>query len=290
MVLNFAKGLVKKGASAAVGAVSDSFHRRKIRKKFESYFKETPTHRDPFVFGNAFAGDFVATETLHQFQGIELLEACAGVFLNSHKATTATKFYEPDADVRHKYFRTLSNWQNDYEAAKGSISEIKRGIECLSEISPEAFTKSDDVQTNFKNWIKDMKEEVYSALDQLLDRAAFYEASKLDLKDHLEAFSNKLDDAEVAELIGENQSKVVTLYKTMSDAFGRNELVELQRLAAVPEDVNRINQIETVIDLYTLKMRRVNEDKTLSDDERDVKIASWQSLMEADIQALGGAS
>ncbi len=70
----------------------------------------------------------------------------------------------------------------------------------------------------------------------------------------------------------------------------RNDLVELQRLAAVPEDVNRINQIETIIDLYTLKMRRVNEDKTLSDDERDVKIASWQSLMEADIQVLGGAS
>ncbi len=257
MVLNFAKGLVKKGASAAAGAVSNSFHRRKIRKKFESYFKETPEHRDPFVFGNAFAGDFVVAGTLHQFQGVELLEACAGIFLNSHKTTTAKKFYEPDAAIRHKYYRDLSGWENDYEAVKGTTSEIKKGVECLSEIPPETLTKLENVQSNFKNWVMEMKEEVYSALDKLLDRAAFYEASKLDLKDHLEAFSNELDDAQVAELIGENQSKIVTLYKGMSDAFMRNDLVELQRLAAVPEDVNRINQIETIIDLYTLKMRRV---------------------------------
>ena len=290
MVLNFAKGLVKKGASAAAGAVSNSLHRRKIRKKFEAYFKEPPTHRDPFIFGNAFAGDFVATETLHQFQGIELLEACAGTLLNSHKTTTATRFYEPDAAIRHKYYRDLSGWKDDYEAAKGSVSEIKKGIEYLSEIPPETLTKLEDVQSNFKNWVMEMKEEVYSALDKLLDRSAFYEASKLDLNDHLEAFSNELDEAQVADLIGENQSKIVTLYKAMSDAYGRNDLVELQKLAAVPEDVNRINQIETIIDLYTLKMRRVNEDKSLTDEERDMKTASWQSLMEADIQALGGAS
>lgn len=290
MVLNFAKSLVKKGASAAAGAVADRYHQRNVRKKFEAYFKGPVDHRDPFMFAKAITSEPGSASELDDLQNIELLEACASLLVCCLGISGDPELQSDNSEKRHKYIQTFFGGNRDTDAVRGLIADVKTAIDKLAGMDLSTITKAPMVKINFEDWLKDMKEEVFSNLDKLLDRAAYYEAGKLELKDHLEAFTDKLDEAEVNNLIGENQAKIVDLYKAMSDAFRDNDLVELNRLAAVPKDVNRINQIETIIDLYTLKMRRVNEDSSLTDHEREVKLASWQSLMEADIQALGGAN
>ncbi len=67
-----------------------------------------------------------------------------------------------------------------------------------------------------------------------------------------------------------------------------DDLIDLHRLAAIPKDVNRINQIETIVDLYNLKLSRTSKDANLSEEDRNRKMQALEHLMEKDVEALGG--
>lgn len=106
---------------------------------------------------------------------------------------------------------------------------------------------------------------------------------------HLAGLKDRLDSAKLDELVGNNQGELVEVYRAIHDAFQRHDLIDIHRLAAIPKDVNRINQIEAIIDLYNLKLMRTREDKKLSEKEKDRKVQALEHLMEKDIEALGGA-
>jgi len=142
---------------------------------------------------------------------------------------------------------------------------------------------------NFKEWkereLSACMEEIKNYADSLKKALA----GTFGVEIHLAALKSRLDSAKIEELIGENQGEMVQLYRAMFDAFDKNGLIPINQLAAVPKDVHRINQIETIIDLYTMKINRVKKDKKLSDEERDRKVQAWEHLMAKDIDALGGA-
>ena len=127
------------------------------------------------------------------------------------------------------------------------------------------------------------------ACDVAVDRMRSTLDGTIPIDAHLAALKGRLDNAEVDELIRENQGELVLLYRSLSDAFERNDLIDINKLAAVPKDVHRINQIETIIDLYTMKINRAKADESLSDEDREKKIQAWEHLMEKDIDALGGS-
>ena len=106
---------------------------------------------------------------------------------------------------------------------------------------------------------------------------------------HLAGLKDRLDTAQLDEMIGENQAELVEVYRAIHDAFERHDLIEIHRLAAIPKDVNRINQIETIVDLYNLKLSRTRKDTSLSEEDRERKMQALQHLMEKDVDALGGA-
>ncbi len=72
----------------------------------------------------------------------------------------------------------------------------------------------------------------------------------------------------------------------MKESFEEKGLVPIDRLARVTADVERINQMETVIDLYSQKIKTVKADETLDEDEREAKIDYWQRLRDRDISRL----
>ena len=126
-------------------------------------------------------------------------------------------------------------------------------------------------------------------LEIMLDRARAMFDGTTPVQMHLSGLKDRLDVAGLDEMIGENQPELVEVYRAIHDAFERHDLIEIHRLAGIPKDVNRINQIETIVDLYNLKLSRTRKDTSLSDEERERKIQALEHLMEKDVEALGGA-
>lgn len=126
-------------------------------------------------------------------------------------------------------------------------------------------------------------------LEIALERAQTMFDGSTPVELHLRALKDRLNTAKLDEMIGANQAELVEVYRAIHDAFERHDLIAIHRLAAIPKDVNRINQIETIVDLYNLKLSRAREDTSLAEEDRERKIQALEHLMEKDVEALGGA-
>lgn len=284
MVWQIVKKILSEIGGFVVYGISFLWETWRIRKKFESYFSNKHEDYDPFLLSRIISENDYFSQNIDVFTKHYLIDSICSGF------NEIRRHYLDENNLNYSVMTLNAGIQEIHlDVAMGTVNRLKALFEQLDRFDPSDVTKNTDVCENFLNWKQNVKQEFFKKIDDLMQQARLIQAERLDLTDHLDAFTDRLDDAEIDELIQGNQGKIVNLYRAMSDAFQRNELVELQRLAAVPKDVNRINQIETIIDLYTLKMRRVNEDESLSEEEREMKLASWQALMEADIQALGGA-
>lgn len=178
----------------------------------------------------------------------------------------------------------------DYDDYEFQIfSFLNEGLEKLKECSIEK-SAGKSANKHFQIWLEETVDPIIKLVnDQRIVQEKLL-AGSLPIEAHIKAFRGFLEnDAELDDLIGENQGEMVQLYRAMHDAFERKGLIAINRLATVPKDVHRINQIETIIDLYSLKIKRVKEDENLSDDERQRKVEAWKHLMEKDVEALGGA-
>lgn len=113
-------------------------------------------------------------------------------------------------------------------------------------------------------------------------------SNEFELETHIDTLASQLDDATLDQLVGENQGNLVVLYKAIHDAFQKHGLISINRLASVSKDVHRVNQIETIIDLYNMKIHRTENDEALPEGVRERKVQALQHLMEKDIDALGG--
>lgn len=114
--------------------------------------------------------------------------------------------------------------------------------------------------------------------------------SKLPLQHFLRFMRHKLQVVESAEFQGENHSELVQLFISLKKSFLRNKLIEPDRLEQILPDVLRINQIETIIDLYGEKIHTVKQNAALDEEERQMKIDYWIRLRDRDIQELEGSS
>lgn len=128
-----------------------------------------------------------------------------------------------------------------------------------------------------------------NTLEIALNRARPMFDGTIPVEAHLNGLRERLNEAKLDELVGQSQAELVEVYRSIHDAFERHDLIDIHRLAAIPKDVNRINQIEVIIDLYNLKLGRTRNDASMSEEEKTRKLQALEHLMEKDIEALGGA-
>jgi len=106
------------------------------------------------------------------------------------------------------------------------------------------------------------------------------------LEMHFDAFLEKLGEIEPNQLKGTKHNKFVQLYTAMSDTFKEHGLIPLEKLIHISKDAERINQIESVLDLYTEKQTTVKNDTSLDDETKSTKLAYWQRMLDRDIARL----
>lgn len=103
---------------------------------------------------------------------------------------------------------------------------------------------------------------------------------------HTDSFVKRLD--ELQEVVkGDSENKLLTLYAKLKVSLEAASKIPLQRRLDAFHEVERLNHIETVMDLYSEKIRRVREDDSLDELEQEEKISSWKALRDkviADLQ------
>ncbi|CAM2005285.1 hypothetical protein APED_01360 [Acanthopleuribacter pedis] len=135
------------------------------------------------------------------------------------------------------------------------------------------------------------KEQEITLQKAQAERALFerlQEFAQLPLEKFLAFFAQKLEQVTEAEFQGKNHTGLLELYLNLKKSFERNGLISLERLEEVTPDVQRINQIETIMDLYGEKIRKVKQDGLLDDEEQLMKVEYWIRLRDKDIQELEG--
>lgn len=109
----------------------------------------------------------------------------------------------------------------------------------------------------------------------------------LPLNDLINVFINRLSTETNSDaLIGDKHSQYLDLYNALIKVFSDHKILSPEKLHSITQDVHRINQIETLIDLYSEKIRRAKRDDDLDEDERETKVAYWQRLMDKEISDL----
>ena len=193
-------------------------------------------------------------------------------------------------EMRNLLESNLRNAIDSGSAETSLLTRLSLGLKAAkSSLSITKITNS-KCNINFRSWLEEAVDPIIETIEnetKTMERAL---AGTLSIDAYITAFKDFLEnEAKLDDLLGENQGEMVQLYRAMHDAFDRHGLIAINKLATVPKDVHRINQIETIIDLYNLKISRTEKDKKLDADVKSRKIQALQHLMEKDIEALGGA-
>jgi len=80
------------------------------------------------------------------------------------------------------------------------------------------------------------------------------------------------------------KSLLYELYLTLKSYLQDVEEIPLDRLDAVQDDVLRINQIETILDVFSQKIMAVKHDPSIDEEERDFQLDYWVRDREQHIQ------
>lgn len=103
---------------------------------------------------------------------------------------------------------------------------------------------------------------------------------------HIEVFSDSIDELEQLVIKGDEENHVFKLYMKLKEVLEQNSKIPLEKKRMMSDDVIRLNQIETLMDLYGEKIARVEQDETINEDERQIKINYWVALRDKEIQDL----
>ena len=90
------------------------------------------------------------------------------------------------------------------------------------------------------------------------------------------------------ESITDKESELlIELWLSLEGLFKRSGHQELSRLIEIDSDHKRLNQIETLMDLYSEKIKKVKlDDNIVDDEERTQKITYWEQIRDKQIQEL----
>lgn len=152
------------------------------------------------------------------------------------------------------------------EVLQGIIKEQKQDIEKLK----EALEKS-------LNYIESFKEDLSANMAEIDIYALSQEKLTL-LLDNCKKDKNNLTS--------ELDSMLLFLFKKIEDIFEVSGKKTPAQLSTVINDSIRINQIETILDLYSEKIAKVRNDNALHEDEKEEKIELWRRLRDRDISRL----
>ncbi len=106
------------------------------------------------------------------------------------------------------------------------------------------------------------------------------------LAEHSEAFCTSLDQLKKIE--EEKQTKMVLIYRALRMGFWNRGAFSIAPKSNRSEDVMRIDQIKTLIDLYNVKIKDMREDKRLDEANREDSMEYMKRLRERDVALLEG--
>lgn len=89
-----------------------------------------------------------------------------------------------------------------------------------------------------------------------------------------------------SNLTSDLDSILLQLYSGIENIFQASGKRPPSELSTVLHDSIRINQIETILDLYSEKIAKVSKDKSLDEDEKEEKKDFWRRLRDRDITRL----
>lgn len=104
--------------------------------------------------------------------------------------------------------------------------------------------------------------------------------------EHIEVFTNGFDELQQWIVKGDEENQVFKLYTKLKEVLEKNSKIPIEKKRMMSNDVIRLNQIETLMDLYGEKIARVQQDETINEDERQIKMNYWVSLRDKEIQDL----
>lgn len=87
---------------------------------------------------------------------------------------------------------------------------------------------------------------------------------------------------------GEEENRVFDLYLKLQAALEAASKIPLKERERIAEQHKELNQVETLMNLYSEKIRRVRDDEDLDDEEREEKIAYWRDMRNRQIAAIQG--
>lgn len=84
----------------------------------------------------------------------------------------------------------------------------------------------------------------------------------------------------------EEESSLLALAGVVDNKLKKLGRQSVYSLASISEEQLRLNQIETLMKSYDIKMKRVREDKTLGKEEREEKLDYWRQLRDTEMDGL----
>jgi hypothetical protein len=110
------------------------------------------------------------------------------------------------------------------------------------------------------------------------------------LVDRIDRFSHCLSVLSADKIKGERINELFLLYSTMKNLLEKAEKITQDKTACTQYGYQAlvVDQIETIIDLYGEKIKKVKSDTSLDEGEREEKLSAWKMLRDKHISELEG--
>ena len=142
------------------------------------------------------------------------------------------------------------------------------------------------IQSQFKSPIHvlSLQSNIQQLEPELQNRRKFI--ANMTLDDHLKSAMDRSD--EWVRVNSKHKPNLETLVNALTQNLAKTTLPPVSELSDVPEDLFRINQIKTIIDLYNQKLADVDNDASIDEEEREDNLDYMKRLRERDIAMLEG--
>ena len=110
--------------------------------------------------------------------------------------------------------------------------------------------------------------------------------SGLPLDQHLDRFLSRSD--EFSRLDADAIKRYTPFLSTLENTLARTNLPPIGDLADIANDLSRINEIKTILDLYNVKIDAIDQDMALDEDDKVESVEYLKRLRERDIAMLEG--
>lgn len=168
--------------------------------------------------------------------------------------------------------------------AEGKLFQDKR-------LELEAEQKKTEDQRRIVEANAKQAEEVRKAQEAQLIAAEVERQNRLEeysVIDHVNVLISRLDQMDGNDIRAERGNKYLDLYEKLKSLLDKTSGIPFARREQVIMSVKRLNQIETVNDLYAEKIQQIKRDESIDDELKGLKVEKIKRLWDTDISQLGG--